>query len=243
MPDPAISPTFTETKGSTTSTTPESSAAISNSNVLVGGKVLIKMQGQTVGFAQSARCTDNYRYQPVHVVGQLQAVEYVPMAATHEIVLEMMVMKNDSLTRHNLEPWGAGSFGYLSDGVNIGGITGTADTYNTIGAGVTTGARVNTIGSTNYNAIEYGIKQQHGGTLTVIDGKTFTIAITDAQSGKNIVEYKKCYYASGGFSIGANNIVGHQVTFYAIYKIGQMDAGSDSGLTENYRTASSTSAQ
>jgi hypothetical protein len=203
---------------------------LANSNVLVGGKVLIKLAGQTVGFAQSARCTDSYRYQPVHVLGQLQAIEYIPMTATHEITMESMVMRNDSLTRHNLEPWGAGSYGFLADGTNIGQITGRPNSFNAIGGGSATAGKL----------LESG-RQEKGGALSVIDGKTFTISIMDAASKKNIVEYRKCYYAAGGFTISANNIVGHQVTFYAVYKVGQMDAGGDSGLTQNYQTAQAVS--
>lgn len=209
------------------------SATIRDSGVLVGSKVLIKMDTHVVGFAQSARCTDNYRFQPIHIMGQLQAIEYVPTNAMHEIVLTMMVMRNDSLIRHNLEPWGSGSYGYMADGNNIGGITGTDNTYSlagSIAAGGDTGSVMNGNAAANNTsaAVAYSIKQTEGGFLTVLHNKVFTISITDAGSKKNLVSYQSCYYASGGFSISANNIVGHQVTFYALNKIGQMDAGDDS---------------
>ena len=197
-------------------------ADVSDNNVLVGSKVLIRMDGNVVGFAQSARCTDNYRYIPIHIMGQLQAVEYVPTTAMHEIVLTSMVMRNDSLTRHNLEPWGAGSYGYVStSGDNIGGIKGRTGTYKKFTQNLTTTKDA----------------QPNGGTLTLIDNSRITIGITDAATGKNIVQYEKCFYAAGGFSISANNIIGHQVTFYSILKVGQLDALGDTGIASGWQAA------
>lgn len=196
------------------------SVATGTSGVLVGGKVVIRMGDKVVGFAQSARCTDQYRHLPIHIVGQLQAVEYVPTMSMHEIVLTMMVMRNDSLTRRNIEPWGAGSWGAIPSD-NIGELP----------------SREKVSFSTPQDLTKEG-KQTGGGQLTVLDNKKITIGITDLMSGKNIVQYDGCFYASGALTISANQIIGHQVTFYSIKKLGQLDAGGDSGLPDAYQTAS-----
>ena len=191
------------------------SPTLSGSNVLVGGKVLIMMDGYIVGFANSAQCSDSYNLVPVHIIGQLQAIEMVPTNATHSITLSLMVMRNDGLTRRNLEPVGAGSYGYLADGLNIGEIKGLSSSFST----TTEAAR-----QTN---IQTSSKQTDGGQLVAMDGKAFNIAIIDGKTGKAVVEYVRCYFAQGSFTISANQVIGHSVTFLALDKRGQWDGGSD----------------
>lgn len=191
---------------------------LSGTNVLVGGKVLIMMDGYIVGFANSAQCSDSYNLVPVHIIGQLQAIEMVPTNATHSITLSLMVMRNDGLTRRNLEPVGAGSYGYLADGDNIGGIKGLASSFATDD-------------STRQTNIKTSAKQTNGGQLVAMDGKAFNIAIIDGKTGKAIVEYVRCYFAQGSFTISANQVIGHSVTFLALDKRGQWDAESDSNNT------------
>lgn len=191
------------------------SPTLSGSNVLVGGKVLIMMDGYVVGFANSAQCSDSYNLVPVHIIGQLQAIEMVPTNATHSITLSLMVMRNDGLTRRNLEPVGAGSYGYLADGVNIGEITGLSSSFATDD-------------STRQGRIATSVKQDNGGQLTAMDGKAFNIAIIDGKTGKAVVEYVRCYFAQGSFTISANQVIGHSVTFLALDKRGQWDGLSDS---------------
>jgi len=188
---------------------------LTGSNVLVGGKVLIMMDGYVVGFANSAQCSDSYNLVPVHIIGQLQAIEMVPTNATHSITLSLMVMRNDGLTRHNLEPVGAGSYGYLADGKNIGEITGLKSSF-----GVDTE-------NDRQDRIKTSSKQGDGGELMALDGKAFNIAIIDAKTGKAVVEYVRCYFAQGSFTVSANQVIGHSVTFLALDKRGQWDGESD----------------
>lgn len=196
------------------------SPTLSGTNVLVGGKVLIMMDGYIVGFANSAQCSDSYNLVPVHIIGQLQAIEMVPTNATHSITLSLMVMRNDGLTRRNLEPVGAGSYGYLADGDNIGGITGLASSYGDA-----------TAEATRQTNIATSVKADNGGQLVAMDGKAFNIAIIDGKTGKAIVEYVRCYFAQGSFTISANQVIGHSVTFLALDKRGQWDAESDTNNT------------
>ena len=95
-------------------------AKLWNTGVRTGGKVVIYMDGYPIAFAQSARFRDDYGLEPVHVIGQLQTIEYVPMHARHEITISLLVLRNASLSKLGLEPASAGSFGLLRAGGGAG---------------------------------------------------------------------------------------------------------------------------
>lgn len=101
-------------------------AKLFNTGVRTGGKVIIYMDGYPIAFAQSARFRDDYGLEPVHVIGQLQTIEYVPMHARHEITISLLVIRNSSLSKLGLEPASAGSFGLLKAG---GGSTVLGDGF------------------------------------------------------------------------------------------------------------------
>lgn len=206
--------------------------ALTQSRVLSGGKVLIKMQGVIVGFANQMSCNDNYNLQPIHVIGQLEPLEFVPTSATHSIQMQTIMMKNDSLVRHNLEPMTVGGYGYLSSSTNnVGGVSGSLNSYSTIGTNAEAPQ-----GDANKAELESAGRQANGGRLTLIDGKTFTIAVVDASTQKNIVEYLDCYCTGGSFSVGQNAIIGHSVQFVALDRRGQLDAASDWNLYQSDST-------
>lgn len=209
----------------------ETTSKTNRTKVISGGKVLIKMDNVVVGFANQMSCSDTYNLQPIHVIGQLEPLEFVPTAATHQIQMQTIMMRNDSLVRHNLEPMTVGGYGYLNAAAdNIGKVTGTFGSYKTIGPGANGDA-----GKKNLGEIQSSASQAGGGRLTVIDGKTFIIAVQDAETGKNIVEYIDCYCTGGSFSVGQNSIIGHSVSFVALDRRGQLDAGDDSNLV-GYQT-------
>lgn len=209
----------------------DTSPKLSQTKVLSGGKVLIKMDGRVVGFANSMSCSDSYNLQPIHVIGQLEPLEFVPTAATHQIQMQTIMMRNDSLVRHNLEPMTVGGYGFLNNnGDNIGEVTGSIGSYKLIGAGT------NNENTANYEKLKSSVQQKNGGQLSVIDGKTFTIAVTDAETQKNIVEYLSCYCTGGSFTVGQNSIIGHSVQFVALDRRGQLDAANDANMTEPYQT-------
>ena len=104
-----------------------STAKLFNTGVRTGGKVIIYMDGYPIAFAQSARFRDDYGLEPVHVIGQLQTIEYVPMHARHEITISLLVIRNSSLSKLGLEPASAGSFGLLKAG---GGATVLGDGFS-----------------------------------------------------------------------------------------------------------------
>ena len=202
-------------------------AKLTGSNVLSGGKVYIEMDDQIIGFANSMSCQDNYNLAPIHVIGQFQPIEFVPQAATHSITIDTLVMRTDSLVRHNLEPMTAGSYGFLSGGGNVGKVQGESDSYTTLGPG--SGATAEQKKKIT-NEITSSAFQAGGGRLTLLDGKIFDIRVRDGKSKKAIVEYIDCYCTGGTFTVGQNNIVGRTVNFVALDRRGQLDARSDSNL-------------
>jgi len=195
-------------------------ADLSNSRVLVGGKVLIKMDGRTVGFANEADCTDNYGMQPIHVLGQLQAIEYVPTVAQHSISMSVMVLRDTSLIDANLEPNGAGNFGFLSSAENTLG-SSLANTSKNMGSATEAQLKASTKGSTG-----------PAGALRVLHGKTFDIQIVQQYMENNLpvstplVTYKNCYFNSGTVRVGANAIVVHQCQFVALDRDGNLSNGT-----------------
>lgn len=195
-------------------------AELSNSRVLVGGKVLIKMDGRTVGFANEADCTDNYGMQPIHILGQLQAIEYVPTVAQHSISMSVMVLRDTSLIDANLEPNGAGNFGFL----------GSAQ--NTLGSALANTSK--NMGSATEQQLKSSVKGTTGsaGALRVLHGKTFDIEISQQYMENNtpqstaLVTYKNCYFNSGTVRVGANAIVVHQCQFVALDRDGTLSNSS-----------------
>ena len=179
-----------------------------NSNIRNGNRVLIKMDNVIIGYATSARCSDDYGLEPVHVLGQLQCLEYIPTHARHTISCSLVVMKHQSLMKSNLEPTGAGSYGNLAT-------TG-------IGAGATP---TDPQGSYNGN---YPYQETNAnpapGALRILHGKTFDIEIVDQETNTTMVKYKKCYFASGDLEVGANRIMMHNVTFYALDRQGTLSS-------------------
>lgn len=186
----------------------------SDAGVLVGGKIIIKMDEQIVGFANEATCSDSYGLQPIHVLGQLQPIDYVPTDARHQIDLNLMVIKNGSLIASNLEPASAGNFGYLSGSQAIGGLTG-----------VNMGANFPSLDDTDTKQSDKTKK----GSLRVLHGKIFDIEIASplrvtngvAQFG-TVVKYKSCFFNSGTIRFNANQITVHQCTFFALDREGAL---------------------
>lgn len=183
---------------------------INDSKVLVGGKILVKMDGKYIGFANSADCSDSYGMQPIHVLGQLQPIDYVPTDARHSIDLDMMVLRDNSLIQSNLEPAGAGNYGFLS--------AGKTDTIGNIANGnkdLAADTEVVTADTDNK------------GKLRVLHGKTFDIEIISplaSGTADSIVVYENCYFNSGSVRFSANAITMHRVQFVALNRRGWLAA-------------------
>lgn len=190
------------------------------SNVLVGGKVIIRFGDKIIGFANSAACTDDYGMEMIQVLGQLQAIDYVPTRARHQIVLDTMVLRTDSLAKANMEPTGAGNFGFLSSGATWSG---------------------SIIGSLSDSARDFPDYTATGavGALRVLHGQSFDIEILapaiEANSGAQptpsstvyqVVKYKKCYYDNGNVTFAANRVTVKTGTFYALDRVGYLTAGA-----------------
>lgn len=205
----------------------------SSTGVLVGGKILIRMDGKVIGFANEATCSDSYGLQPIHVLGQLQPLDYVPTEARHQIDMNLMIVKGSSLITANLEPAGAGNFGFL-DSSAIGGGTSLVSGKNLPGgpnAGVSD-TKIDTIVAPSADS----------GALRVLHGKVFDIDIitpagrtsasTLAGAAANdtngiVIRYKHCFFNSGSVRFNANQITVHSCSFFALDKEGAYVADSE----------------
>lgn len=183
--------------------------SVSDSKVLVGGKILVKMAGKYIGFANSADCSDSYGLQPIHVLGQLQPIDYVPTDARHSIDLDMMVLRDTSLIQANLEPTGAGNYGFLA--------AGKADTIGNV---------ANATGDMPADATALKVNsttESEQGAVRILHGKVFDIEIvspTSTSDSVSVVLYENCYFNGGSVRFNANAITMHRCQFVALNRRG-----------------------
>ena len=201
-----------------------------NTGVRTGNKVVLKFGDTPIAFAQSARFQDDYGLEPVHVIGQLQTIEYVPMHARHQIQVSLLVVRNASLSKLGFEPASAGSYGVLSS--NSGGQLGdgTVDMDPPVSAYTVDNQLIP--GNAHNNQDEKKTK-----FLRAIHQKVFDIVVYDSSlnaSSDNksilnvkdgvvsltpLVHYKNCFFASGDLAVDANRVLMHNVTFMAQDKV------------------------
>ena len=198
-----------------------------NTGVRTGGKVVVEIDDVPIAFAQSARFRDDYGLEPVHIIGQLQTIEYVPMHARHEIQMAVLVVNKNSLSRMGLEPATAGSFGVYGDGKQIGsGVVPKTPLSKDWGDAYGWGRKYNKNDATSQTdgAADFNV-------YTVLHAKVFDIKVYDAEpsvkktfEGKyssdednsgRLIHYENCFFAGGDMSIDANRTLVHNVTFYA----------------------------
>lgn len=175
---------------------------LNNGRVLVGGKVLLKIGGKIIGFANSAACDDNYGLQPVQVLGQLQPIDYVPTQASHRIVLETTVLRNTNFYSANIAPTGAGNYGFL-------GATDTIGNINPLGADYPTPFSP----QIDQN---YFLRVLHGIPCTIEILAPNPNAPTDRPP---IVTYEYCFYDSGDVNFSSNRITVQRATFLALNRL------------------------
>jgi len=221
-------------------------AKLWDTGVRTGGKVLLKMDNAVIGFAQSARFRDDYGLEPVHIVGQLQTIEYVPMHARHEIQMSVLVVRNTSLAAMGLEPGSAGSFGLIPDSVSSqlgasGSIVGSSPSRT--GA---TNSWDQTLPGLANPAASLGnptLLSDKAAPYRVLHQKVFDIEVVDAQyntaaeasngtfAGHVIAKYINCFFAGGDLSVDANRVLMHNVTFYAQDKDGRYGLNGNNAIT------------
>lgn len=68
-----------------------------NQNVRSGNRIVILLDGQQVGLAQSIRSNDDYAPEPASGIGDIHVVEYVPTMARHNLSISTMVLNRKSL--------------------------------------------------------------------------------------------------------------------------------------------------
>jgi hypothetical protein len=209
------------------------SAKLWKTGVRTGGKVLLRLDNKVIAFAQSARFRDDYGLEPVQIIGQLQAIEYVPTHARHEITITMLVVRNTSLVAMGLEPGSAGSFGLLepaTDQVGSGVVPASPAREGTMEAGTGLGTWNNSINNPDIPA--YGSMTWY----RVLHQKVFDIEVVDMEfleptdaapvdpnkvfTGNVLLKYLNCFFAGGEVSVESNRVLMHSATFYAQDKDG-----------------------
>jgi len=213
-------------------------AKIWDTGVRTGGKVLLKMDDKVIGFAQSARFRDDYGLEPVHIVGQLQTIEYVPMHARHEIQMSVLVVRNTSLAAMGLEPGSAGSFGLIptADAAALGS-SGSILTANPQKKG-TDNSWENILKNANITnkdgAAPYRVLAQKVFNIEVVDAQyTSAQAASDTFTGSIICRYLNCFFAGGDLSVDANRVLMHNVTFYAQDKDGRFGLNGNNAVADS----------
>jgi hypothetical protein len=71
--------------------------ASTNIKVRSGNRVLIKMDGQIVGAAQSVRMSDDYAPDPASGIGDIHVLEHVPTVARHSLQVTQLVLYRASM--------------------------------------------------------------------------------------------------------------------------------------------------
>ncbi len=213
-------------------------AKIWDTGVRTGGKVLLKMDNKVIGFAQSARFRDDYGLEPVHIVGQLQTIEYVPMHARHEIQMSVLVVRNTSLAAMGLEPGSAGSFGLIptADAAALGSsgsiLTANPSKKGTLNSWDKILADPNI--TTTDKAAPYRVLAQKVFNIEVVDAQyTAAQAALDSFDGSIICRYLNCFFAGGDLSVDANRVLMHNVTFYAQDKDGRFGLNGNNAVADS----------
>ena len=219
------------------------SAKLWKTGVRTGGKVLLRLDNKVIAFAQSARFRDDYGLEPVQIIGQLQAIEYVPTHARHEITITMLVVRNTSLVALGLEPGSAGSFGLLesaTDQVGSGVVPASPARIGTDGVpGSGQGTWDQSINNPNIPAFGsmtwYRVLHQKVFDIEVVDMEFLesTDAFDPADPGKVftgnvLLKYLNCFFAGGEVSVESNRVLMHSATFYAQDKDGNYGLHSKS---------------
>ena len=171
-------------------------AVVPDSQVLVGSRIRVLLDGagsDVVGYAQGARCMDDYGLEPVQVLDQLEVLEYVPTHARHQINMNFLVLRTKSLQKANLAPVAGGRWSALDR---------------------------NTDGSLNSAVVETG--KGTPGALRALHSKTYAIEILDslAANAPALVKYTRCYFNSQNVEVGANRIMATDATWYAVSREG-----------------------
>ena len=196
-----------------------------NTGVRTGNKVVLKFGDTAIAFAQSARFQDDYGLEPVHVIGQLQTIEYVPMHARHQIQVSLLVVKGSSLSALGFEPASAGSYGVLAGNAGSQIQDGTvpmdpafAD-YSVANELIPGGAH--TTQDTTKTKFLRAIHQKVFDIVVYdssVDGDGTKITSTAGQLTP-LLHYKNCFFASGDVAVDANRVLMHNATFMAQDKV------------------------
>lgn len=68
-----------------------------NQNVRSGNRIVIQLDGKTVGLLQSVRMSDDYAPDAASGIGDIHVQEHVPTIARHTLSVSAMVMKRATL--------------------------------------------------------------------------------------------------------------------------------------------------
>jgi len=78
--------------------------ATTRANARTGNRVIVKLDGTTVGMAQSCRSSDGYGMEGASGIGDIHVQEFVATVANHTLSLTQLKFKNASLQGAGLIP-------------------------------------------------------------------------------------------------------------------------------------------
>lgn len=64
-----------------------------------GNRIVVMLDGKSVGLLQSVRMADDYSPEPASGIGDIHVVEYVPTMARHTVSVTAMVLRRGSLRK------------------------------------------------------------------------------------------------------------------------------------------------
>lgn len=71
--------------------------ATQNQQVQSGNRIVVELDGKTVGLIQSLRMSDSYGLEDASGIGDIHVVEHVPSKAVHSLSVSQMVLKRGHL--------------------------------------------------------------------------------------------------------------------------------------------------
>lgn len=69
-----------------------------------GNRVIVKLDGQSVGLIQSVRMNDDYGPEPASGIGDIEVQEYVPTMARYSLNVSNMVLRQENMRTKGLTP-------------------------------------------------------------------------------------------------------------------------------------------
>lgn len=78
---------------------------MARTNLLVhsGNRIVVRLDGKTVGLIQSLRASDDFAPEPASGIGNIEVQEYVPTMARHNLNISMMTLNDKTMFGEGLQ--------------------------------------------------------------------------------------------------------------------------------------------